>query len=79
MKTKVFEMLKIVSSQLVRQNQKIYRQEKAIIQEVLKAITEDKCTFDTIDKIIDAGQRLASLEKAKSANNAKKEKLIKAA
>lgn len=79
MKVKLYEMLKIVSSQLVRQNQKIYKQEKEIIAEVLKAINEDKCTFNVIDKIIESGAKLEALEKAKNANNKKREKLIKAA
>ncbi len=79
MELRAYEILRRSTSQLVRQNQKIYKQEKEIIQEVLKAINEDECIFDTIDKIIDAGAKLASLEKAKNDNNKKRKKLIKAA
>lgn len=79
MKIKVYEMLKIATSQLIRDNQKIYNQEKQIIREVMEAIENDKCVFDTIDKIIESGAKLKAMEKAKNANNEKREKLIKAA
>lgn len=62
----IYEAIK-EKEDLIAENRKMFRKEKMLIKEVTEALKKP-CIFETMETITKAGKEIASLEKAKTKN-----------